>query len=285
MVKTSQTECSKVFQSSARTSEERRSGKVSASKIPAVEFDDGRYLVRFARNRDEIEAALRLRFEVFNLELGEGLESSYIIGLDEDRFDSVCHHLIVMEKESSAVVGTYRLQTLEMAGAISNFYCDGEFNLKELPPPVLNESLEIGRACVALNHRNTRVLFLLWKGLAAYALLAGKRYLFGCCSLTSQDVSEGWQAMRQIKSEDAVHPHLFVTPRGEYVCEVGGIAVEEKIDDDKKWHLPKLFSTYLRFGAKVCSPPAIDREFKTIDFFVMFDFEAIDEKTRRMFLD
>lgn len=251
-------------------------------KVPAIEINDGRYVVRFARNAAEIDAALRLRFAVFNLELREGLESSYITERDEDRFDAVCQHLIVVEKESGAVVGTYRLQTLEMAGAISDFYCSGEFKLEDLPPEVLRQSLEIGRACVALEHRNTRVLFLLWKGLAAFATLAGKRYLFGCCSLTSQNSSEGWRAMRRIERDDNFHPNFFVAPRDEYVCETE--VVFDEIGE-ANWQLPKLFLTYLRFGAKVCSPPAIDREFKTIDFFVMFDFAAIDEKTRwRLFI-
>lgn len=275
-------EAFETHQSFRNTSEATIDWQFHSAKVPATEFADGRYAVRFARSRKEVDAALRLRFEVFNLELREGLESSHITGLDEDRFDAVCHHLIVEENETGAVVGTYRLQTLEMAGAVSNFYCSGEFNLGDLPLPVLNQSLEIGRACVAKEHRNTRVLFLLWRGLAAYAMFARKRYLFGCCSLTSQTPSEGWRAMRQIRQDAAFHPNFFVAPRDRFVCEAEIVAAEAV--DDADWHLPKLFLTYLRFGAKVCSPPAIDREFKTIDFFVMFDFETIDEKTRRMLL-
>lgn len=249
------------------------------NEIPATEIADGRYVVRFARTPEEVNAALRLRFEIFNLELREGLETSYLTGLDKDRFDAACHHLIVLEKETGAVIGTYRLQTLEMANNASGFYCSGEFKIEELPPPVLSQSLEIGRACVAREHRSTRVLFLLWKGLTAFATAAGKRYLFGCCSLTSQDAAEGWKAARRIKRDESFHPKFFVEPREEYICE----AEFPGEKDDLKWELPKLFLTYLRFGAKVCSPPAIDREFKTIDFFVMFDFETIDEKYRQMF--
>lgn len=250
------------------------------AKIFQIEIADGRYVVRFARTPEEVDWALRLRFEVFNLELGEGLESSYITGRDEDRFDAVCYHLIVLEKESNTVVGTYRLQTLEMAKDPSEFYCAGEFRLEDLPPGVLAESLEIGRACVALEHRNTRVLFLLWKGLAAFMQEAKKRYLFGCCSLTSQTEAEGWLAARRILREGFLDKNLFIEPRDEFLCESGNVSAL----DDQKFQLPKLFSTYMRFGAKVCSPPAIDREFKTIDFFVMFDLENIDEKTRQMFL-
>lgn len=252
------------------------------SGVFAWEFTDERYVVRLARDAAEIEAALRLRFEVFNLELGEGLESSYITGLDEDRFDAVCHHLIVIDREADAVIGTYRLQTLEMAGGkVENFYCAGEFRLEDLPLDFLRESLEIGRASIAREHRHTRVLFLLWKGLGAYLESSGKRFLFGCCSLTSQNAAEGWRAMRSLEKMNALDTNLWVAPQEEYACEPEDATVEAGEDS---YQLPKLFSTYLRFGAKVCSPPAIDREFKTIDFFVAFDSAAIDEKIRRMFL-
>jgi len=53
------------------------------------------YGTRLARNLDEVRAAQALRFQVFNLELNEGLEQSYATGLDEDPFDAVCDHLIV----------------------------------------------------------------------------------------------------------------------------------------------------------------------------------------------
>lgn len=50
--------------------------------IPALEIREGRYLARFARTPDELYAALRLRFEGFNLELGVGATSSFQTGRD-----------------------------------------------------------------------------------------------------------------------------------------------------------------------------------------------------------
>lgn len=250
--------------------------------ISTMEFNDGHYSVRFARTPKEIDDAMRLRFEVFNLELGEGLESSLIDGRDEDEFDKVCHHLLVFEKNTNRVVGTYRLQTIEMAKTASGFYCSREFKTEDLPDGVLVESLEIGRACIDTRHRNTRVLFLLWRGLAWFCLDNKKRWLFGCCSLTSQDGAEGWRAHRNIEQNDFLSKEFFIQPRREFVCETENIPDK---NDTADWQLPKLFLTYMRFGAKVCSPPAIDREFKTIDFFVMFDFKTINERHRRMFLN
>lgn len=110
--------------------------------VPTDEIVEGRYVTRFARTPEEIDAALRLRFTVFNLELNEGLESSFLTERDEDEFDLTCHHLIVIEKETNLVVGTYRLRTLETAQNANGFYSAGEFRLENLPSEVLAQSLK-----------------------------------------------------------------------------------------------------------------------------------------------
>ncbi len=247
--------------------------------IPQTEIREGQYHVRFARTREELDAVLKLRFEVFNLELGEGLESSFLTSRDLDEFDDVCHHLIVEDTDSGRIVGTYRTQTGEMAAAARGFYSAMEFELSHFPAGVLEDSVELGRACVAADHRNAHVLFLLWKGLAAYAAHNQKRYLFGCCSLTSQDEDEGLRVMEALEQEGNYHPSFAVPPRSGFECRVYDPAREP----DRKASIPKLFRIYMHYGAKVCGPPAIDRQFKTIDFLVLFDVFAMDAQTRRMF--
>jgi putative hemolysin len=48
--------------------------------------------------------------------------------------------------------------------------------------------------------------------------------------------------------------------------------------------VPPLMSMYLRYGAKIIGTPAIDREFKTIDYFVLMDIANIDEHTFKLIL-
>jgi putative hemolysin len=43
---------------------------------------------------------------------------------------------------------------------------------------------------------------------------------------------------------------------------------------------PRLLQTYLELSAKICGPPAIDREFKTIDFLTLLDLEDIPARLR-----
>ena len=249
--------------------------------LPEFEAEAGRYVVRFARAAEELDAVLRLRFEVFNLELGEGLDTSFLTRRDEDEFDATSHHLLVAERASGRAVGTYRLRTSDTDVESRGFYSAGEFNLACLPPQVAEESVEIGRACVARKHRNTQVLFLLWRGLAAYLGHNRKRYFFGCCSLAGTDAREGTRVLDYVGRGGHTHPTFYVPPRAGFECEGSNVDAH----DDGEPSIPKLFRSYLRFGAQVCGPPALDRAFKTTDFFIVFDAEEMDAKTRRLFFE
>ena len=245
--------------------------------VPELCFDEGRYRIRLATTPADVEAALRLRYQVFNVELGEGLASSRLTGRDKDRFDDGCHHLVV--EHEGQIVGTYRMQTPEMAAAHNGLYSDGEYHLSDLGQARLDDAVEIGRACVAMEHRKQKVLFGLWRGLARYLNLQGKRYLFGCCSLTSQDTEEGRTVMAWLREQDLVWPGPLARARPRHSC-AGPLPDPAAVAAVK---LPTLFGTYMRFGVRVASEPAIDREFKTIDFLVIMDTHAIPALVRRMF--
>src|SRR5205814_9764004 len=90
--------------------------------LQQIALRHGPYLARFAFGEPDIGAALRLRFDVFNLELKEGLESAYESRRDSDEFDTVCDHLIVEYLHAYQVVGTYCLQTAMARGSMSSVY-------------------------------------------------------------------------------------------------------------------------------------------------------------------
>src|SRR6202034_3418639 len=71
---------------------------LSRSTHSRVHAEIGRYRLRLADSIEDRDAACRLRFKVFNIELGKGLESSYETGLDTDHFDLFCEHLLVEDK-------------------------------------------------------------------------------------------------------------------------------------------------------------------------------------------
>lgn len=235
--------------------------------LPQVDAESGEYRVQFARTRQDLEEVCRLRFEVYNLEMNEGLEASFATGLDTDEFDAQCHHLMVIHKSSGRLTGTYRMQTGPMAHLRKGFYSAGEFNLSALPRSFVDDCVEVGRACIHREHRNGRVLQLLWKGLARYMDWNGKRYLFGCCSLASQDAAEGCALYQRLSLLDYLHPELHAFPLPEYACEASPLAVIEALQPK----MPRLFEGYLNLGGRICGEPALDRRFRTIDFLVVLD--------------
>lgn len=259
-----------------------RSYPVFEECLPDPLSRTGKYEVHFASTPAELAAIQKLRFEVFNLELGEGLEESFKTGRDQDRFDPVCHHLMVNSRETGQVVGTYRIQTNAMAEAYHGFYAIDEFDLTQLPPAVVANAVEVGRACVSRDFRNRHVLFLLWRGLAAYMEKNSKRFLFGCCSLTSQDPVEGKRVMDFLVAEGNVHTGFEVQPQPGWGCYDPQSPPEIPLDGERV-RLPQLFRIYLRYGTKVCGPPAIDRFFKTIDYLVLLDIEDLDADARKTF--
>lgn len=247
--------------------------------LPEGAVGAGRYTVRFARSVEDLDAIQRLRFEIFNLELGEGLDSAFQTGRDEDDLDPHFHHLLISCGDPAEVVGTYRLQTAEMAACRAGFYSAGEFDLTGLPAEFLAGAVEVGRACVARGHRNGRVLNLLWRGLARYLSWNRKRYLFGCCSLTSQDPALGAATMRELERSGQVHPTLCAPPLPGFGCDDADPAEIARATV----HIPPLFQSYLSLGAKVFGPPAIDRQFKTIDFLVALDILSLDAHSYQFF--
>jgi putative hemolysin len=234
------------------------------------------YATRLARDLDEIRAAQALRFEVFNLELNEGLSESFATGRDEDPFDAVCDHLVVEHVPSGTIVGTYRLQTGANAQSYLGYYSAQEFEFHVFEP-LRPQIIELGRACVHRQHRNLVVLGLLWKGIADYAQQHGARYLLGCSSLTSQDPAVGASAYADLCRRHLAPLAYRTRALPAFDCPLEHLAAEAP-------KIPKLLRAYLTIGAKICGPPALDRQFKTIDFLTLLDLQVLPAGVRNRFM-
>ena len=252
----------------------------------------GRYQVRLAQNLEERDAACRLRFRVFNLELGEGLQRSYLTGMDMDEFDLFCEHLIVEDRTepnpARRIVGTYRMQSGPIAQRNLGYYSEQEFFFEPYEP-LRQEVLELGRASIAQDHRTPEVLTLLWRGIAQYASGMGLRYLIGCSSLNSKEPSEGWQLFSQLQKYCAA-AELQTQPKPGYLCperepEIGNNLAAAALEPQAvATKIPRLLRTYLTIGARICSSPAWDREFGTIDFLTLLDLNLLTAAARNHFL-
>jgi putative hemolysin len=229
-----------------------------------------------------IEAAQRLRHDVFTSEPGFAFKGDgHSAGLDADRFDEYCDHLLVREDNSGDLVGCYRMLPPPGAIAAGGLYTATEFDVSALDQ--LRPSLvEMGRAVVRDDHRNGGVVLLMWAGILAYLDRCGYDYVAGCVSVPVRGVDEetpGSQirgvrdfVRRRHPAPYTVHPYRPVT--------VDGRGLDD-IDPPGRISVPPLMRGYLRLGAKVCGDPAHDPDFGVGDFPALLDKREADTRYLR----
>jgi putative hemolysin len=237
--------------------------------------------LRLAASRFERVEAQKLRFEVFNLELRLGLTSSRASGLDQDAHDGHCDHLLVVDTDRDCLVGTYRLLSFDRVPSFG-YYSESEFDLTNVKGSGLR-LLELGRSCVALEYRDGRVISLLFRGIAEYMRRTNADALMGCASIHGTDLPELSAIQEMLSQRFLSDPGLRVMPRRGF--DVPPPRRSAPVDETSAFRsLPPLFKGYLRMGAKVCGPPAYDRQFGTTDFFVLAKTREIVGRYSRRFL-
>ncbi len=234
-----------------------------------------RYSLLLTTDADDVAAAQALRYSVFAGELGARLDSP-VEGLDVDRFDAFCDHLVVREDATGAIVGTYRMLPPQRAAETGGLYSDGEFRLDRLDP-LRDRLVEAGRSCVHPDHRAGSVVGLVWAGIARYMLLTGNRWLAGCASVPLADggttAAGVWDTVLAHHMAPERHRVQPLTP--------WDVASAPR---HRRTALPPLLRGYLRLGAWVCGPPAHDADFDVADFFVLLGLDHIDDRYLRFFL-
>ena len=96
--------------------------------------------------------------------------------------------------------------------------------------------------------------------------------------MTSQDPGDGASAFTEMCRKKALADLAWQTrPTPAYECPMTHMA-EEPVQ------IPKLLRAYLAVGGKICGPPALDRQFKTIDFLTLVDLRDLPDGTRERFL-
>jgi putative hemolysin len=234
-----------------------------------------RYRVGFACSDADRRAAQRLRWRVFAGELGARLDPREP-GVDQDRFDPFCEHLIVREEDTGEVVGTYRVLSPEAARRIGRYYAESEFDLVRLQL-LRGRLVEVGRSCIHPEHRGGALIALLWSGLARYMVENGYGYLGGCASMSMLDGGHAAASVfGHLRSEHLAPIEYRVFPR---------LALPlEELDATRAATPPALLRGYLRAGAWICGEPAWDPDFNTADFFVLLPLTRLSARYARHFL-
>jgi len=243
-------------------------------RIP-VHFESDDFLVTSAQNGRELLKALELRHEVF---IQEWQHKVHPTGLDVDEYDFIADHLLIIDKRSQAVVGTYRLLSSHFT---NDFYSSSEFDLQNfLNTP--GTKLELGRACIHANYRDGNTIDLLWKGLARYIEKSQSRYLFGCASIKSSDSDLISGFVRTINHRGDWSDDYQIRPLDHFLLPNFQTEGVQPLVTYKEF-LPPLLRSYFHAGAKVYGAPAYDREFDCVDLLTILDMQKLNSRFRARF--
>jgi putative hemolysin len=241
--------------------------------LPSVAVNDsGRLIASVTTARRDILAAQRLRYRVFTEEYGATFDG--IAGIDSDRFDGFCRHLVVKDAVTGQVVAYTRILTDERARKAGGWYSAGEFDL-DMVSRLDGRVLEIGRTCVHPEYRSGAAIGVLWAKLAEILLSEGFTWLFGCASIPlSESGAAAMLADMQRRQETAAQ--FRVTPK------MAMPALPQQGEAPAK--LPPLLRTYLSMGAKVCGDACWDPDFNCADVFILVGVHNIPQRYIRHFM-
>lgn len=234
-----------------------------------------RFEVRFAETEAEILATQQLRYRIFAGELGAQIDGGEA-GIDADQYDAHCRHLMVRDADSGEIVACTRILTDAAAERAGGFYSESEFDL-EMIRALPGRVMEIGRTCVAAEHRSGAVIATLWQGIAETITREGYDYLFGCASIGLED---GGAAAHSI----------LETLRGKYMTAASQrvrpyypLPVADRRPEGAV-RMPPLLKAYVSLGAKACGEAYWDRDFNCADVFMLLNVTDLNPRYARHFL-
>lgn len=228
-----------------------------------------------AKNSAEIQEAQRIRYQVFGEEMGAKLPSA-ATGLDVDRFDIFCDHLLVRDQAENRVVGTYRILSPEQARRAGGYYSETEFDLSRLSH-LRDAMAEVGRSCVDSNYRDGATISQLWSGLAEYIMKNGHEYLIGCASMSMSDGGHyAASVFNKVYKLHAAPDEYRVTPHNRLPLET--------LNQNLEVIIPPLIKGYLRMGALIAGEPAWDPDFNCADLFILLPVARINARFARHYM-
>ena len=247
---------------------------------------------RLAKTKNEIKAAQQLRFKVFYKELSAHPNIlTRFTRRDRDTYDRICQHMLVIDKSNKKrgilligkkkenVVGTYRLLPQRDAESNKGFYSQDEYDIKPLiEKHKQRKFLELGRSCVLSSYRKKSTIELLWQGVWKYILENNFDVMIGCASFQATEPEQIDMALSFLHHYALAPEEWRVRAKKNRYVNMNMMKKEEIDKKEALKIMPPLIKGYLRLGAYVGDGAVIDKQFGTIDVFIVMPRELIEKR-------
>lgn len=240
---------------------------------------NGNIHLKLAETNEELLQSKKLRYFTFFDEPNGLTEPSGKI--DEDEFDEICEHLLVMDGNS--VVGTYRLLRRNETKKPARLYTESEFDISKLLASKHN-LLELGRSCIHPDFRDGKVIQLLWKGLGIYLATYNIDYMFGCASFKGTDIEKYNNSIYYLMQNHLAPKEICPTAIASMKVDIKPVNLENVDRKEVLSQLPALLKGYIRAGCMVGDGAVKDDFCKTIDVCMIMDTSKIAAKYSNKFV-
>ncbi len=238
----------------------------------------GRYRTRLAETPADLEAAQRLRYLAFVAATGA---EPCADGLDADDYDEICHHMLVEDHRTGALVCCFRMLHLTSGSEISRSYAAQYYDLAALEA-YAGTMVEMGRFCIHPDLTDPDILRVAWGAMTRYVDDTGVEMLFGCSSFRGIDAQEYFDAFALLK-ERHLGPKRWL-PKVK-APNVFRFAARLRRKPDAKLamrRMPPLLKTYLMMGGWVSDHAVVDAQMNTLHVFTGVEIAAIPPARKKL---
>lgn len=228
-------------------------------------IETARYRARLAEDAADLGRSLALRARVFR-----GAETAE----DGDAYDSRCRHVLVEDRDSGALVCSFRLLSVADGRDIGESYSAQFYELGQLRG-YDGPMVEVGRFCVAPAALDTDILRVAWAALTRIVDAEGVGMLFGCSSFHGTEPGAYADAFALLGERHVAPPRWRPRVKAPNVFRFAA-RLRRKPDVKRAMKvMPPLLRTYLMMGGWVSDHAVVDRDLDTLHVFTGLEVGAV----------
>ena len=186
-------------------------------------------------------------------------------GREEDHWDPIAHHVIVIDTkvEHKPVVGTLRLVSSQSLRREQKFYTEHAYDITNIRRRY-RKILELSRFCIDPAGRSGAILMLIWKFTMQYIIAERFELMLGCASFHGTDIEQHKSILSYL-----YHNNLAPMDMQSPAVASQRVAIKDLLQpqadwDEAKHAVPTLLRGYLKIGAKITDTAIIDPVFNTV---------------------
>ncbi|MEL6643720.1 MAG: GNAT family N-acyltransferase [Pseudomonadota bacterium] len=238
----------------------------------------GRYVARFAKNEADVQAAQRLRYLAF---IADTTAAARADGVDADRFDDICRHVLIEDRKTGRLVCCFRLLPIEDGAQISKSYAAQHYELSALEG-YQGRMVEMGRFCILPSLKDPDIIRTAWAAMSRYVDETGTDMLFGCSSFQGTDATGYRDAFAMLKERHLAPKRWLPKVKAPDVFRFARF-LRKKADAKRAMlTMPPLLRGYLAMGGWVSDHAVVDRDLGTLHVFTGLEISAIPPARKRL---